>query len=93
MSLVRLNAKTRNELEQRVLAAALKQSFERGDSAGAQLAHQQLAMLLKIQKEEALAVQIEAAHAPVGAEAIAMSIAQLPELEILIRTGGAGRAD
>lgn len=47
MSLVRLNIKSRIELETRVLAAALKQSFERGDSDGASLAHKQLFSLLK----------------------------------------------
>jgi len=47
MSLVRLNIKSRIELETRVLAAALKQSFERGDTAGVSLAHKQLFLLLK----------------------------------------------
>jgi hypothetical protein len=82
MSLVRLNAKSRTELETRVLAAALKQSFEKGDSVGAQLAHQQLSALLKNQKEQALASQ--PLRAEFDSDAIeAMSIAQLPELEIL----------
>ena len=47
MSFVRLNIKSRIELETRVLAAALKLSFERGDSDGAGLAHKQLFYLLK----------------------------------------------
>lgn len=47
MSLVRLNIKSRIELETRVLAAALKQSYERGDAAGARSAHRQLSLLLK----------------------------------------------
>ncbi len=47
MSLVRLNIKSRIELETRVLAAALKQSFESGDTDGASLAHRQLFGLLK----------------------------------------------
>src|SRR5271170_7667085 len=47
MSLVRLNIKSRIELETRVLAAALKQSFESGDTDGAGLAHRQLFALLK----------------------------------------------
>ncbi len=47
MSLVRLNIKSRIELETRVLAAALRQSFERGDTLGASLAHRQLFTLLK----------------------------------------------
>ncbi|HEY9775193.1 MAG TPA: hypothetical protein V6C81_15620 [Planktothrix sp.] len=47
MSLVRLNIKSRIELETRVLAAALKQSFERQDAQGVSLAHRQLFLLLK----------------------------------------------
>lgn len=47
MSLVSLNIRSRIELETRVLAAALKQSFERGDTDGVSLAHRQLFMLLK----------------------------------------------
>src|SRR5437016_5294376 len=47
MSLVRLNIKSRIELETRVLAAALKQSLDRGDTQGASLAHKQLFHLLK----------------------------------------------
>ncbi|MBS2000578.1 MAG: hypothetical protein JST44_03670 [Cyanobacteria bacterium SZAS LIN-5] len=50
MSIVQLNIRTRIELETRVLAAALKQSFERGDSDGVSLAHRQLFLLLKDQK-------------------------------------------
>ncbi len=50
MSLVQLNIRTRIELETRVLAAALKQSFERGDADGVSLAHRQLFLLLKDQK-------------------------------------------
>ncbi|MBI4534410.1 MAG: hypothetical protein HY711_10745 [Candidatus Melainabacteria bacterium] len=37
----------RNELEARVLAAALRQSFELGDTSGALLAHRQLTELLR----------------------------------------------
>ncbi len=50
MSLVRINQKSRLELETRVLAAALKLSCDKGDSLGAQLAHQQLSFLLKNQE-------------------------------------------
>ncbi|MBS1955349.1 MAG: hypothetical protein JST89_14285 [Cyanobacteria bacterium SZAS-4] len=50
MSISPTNIKTRIELETRVLAAALKQSFERGDSDGVGLAHRQLYLLLKDQK-------------------------------------------
>ncbi len=50
MSIVQLNIRTRIELETRVLAAALKQSFERGDADGVSLAHRQLFLLLKDQK-------------------------------------------
>jgi hypothetical protein len=50
MSIVQLNIRTRIELETRVLAAALKQSFERGDADGVSLAHRQLFLLLKDKK-------------------------------------------
>ncbi|CAN5448758.1 hypothetical protein BH10CYA1_BH10CYA1_44830 [soil metagenome] len=50
MSTSPTNIKTRIELETRVLAAALKQSFERGDSDGVGLAHRQLFLLLQDQK-------------------------------------------
>lgn len=43
---------SRRDLEARVLAAALKQSFERGDMSGALLAHRQLTELLKQQSEQ-----------------------------------------
>src|SRR5579883_278803 len=42
--------KDRLELESRVLAAALKQSFERGDTYGVSLAHRQIFLLLKAQQ-------------------------------------------
>ena len=41
------NPKSRIELETRVLAAALKQSFELGDSEGVTLAHRQLVLVMK----------------------------------------------
>lgn len=43
----RADTKARLDLESRVLAAALKQSFERGDVEGVSLAHRQLFLLLK----------------------------------------------
>ena len=51
MSLAHLNQESRNELERRVLAAALKLSLLKGDKPGAKLAHQCLAGLLKIEKK------------------------------------------
>ncbi|MDX2106280.1 MAG: hypothetical protein SFY67_07750 [Candidatus Melainabacteria bacterium] len=39
--------KERKDLESRVLAAAFKQSFQRGDTEGANLAHKQIYLLLK----------------------------------------------
>ncbi|MBZ0187049.1 MAG: hypothetical protein K8F91_12450, partial [Candidatus Obscuribacterales bacterium] len=46
-----MGTKDRLELESRVLAAALKQSFERGDSVGVSLAHRQIFLLLKAAKK------------------------------------------
>jgi len=50
MSLAHLNQESRNELERRVLAAALKQSLLKGDKKGAKLAHECLTVLLKVKK-------------------------------------------
>lgn len=46
-----MGIKDRLELESRVLAAALKQSFERGDTAGVSLAHRQIFLLLRAAQE------------------------------------------
>lgn len=46
-----MGIKDRLELESRVLAAALKQSFERGDTTGVSLAHRQIFLLLRAAQE------------------------------------------
>ncbi len=66
MSISPTNIKTRIELETRVLAAALKQSFERGDSDGVGLAHRQLFLLLKDQKPGNGSSSVAADIAPTG---------------------------
>lgn len=47
--------KERKDLESRVLAAAFKQSFQRGDTEGANLAHKQIYLLLKAGENESAA--------------------------------------
>lgn len=66
MSISPTNIKTRIELETRVLAAALKQSFERGDSDGVGLAHRQLYLLLKDQKPGNGSSSVAAETRPTG---------------------------
>ncbi|MBP7862717.1 hypothetical protein KA183_13615 [bacterium] len=47
--------KERKDLESRVLAAAFKQSFQRGDTEGANLAHKQIYLLLKAGENDSAA--------------------------------------
>jgi hypothetical protein len=71
MSLAHLNEESRNELERRVLAAALKQSLLKGDKTGAKLAHECLTVLLKVEKNGETEVDVVAQDSEnVGAEAI-----------------------
>lgn len=83
-----MGIKDRLELESRVLAAALKQSFERGDTAGVSLAHRQIFLLLRAAQE----VKDESASsgaAPVlsvGRSAADRTNARLPAKGIKVKT-------
>lgn len=56
--------KERKDLESRVLAAAFKQSFQRGDTEGANLAHKQIYLLLKAGENDSAAEANAEAEAP-----------------------------
>lgn len=73
--------KERKDLESRVLAAAFKQSFQRGDTEGANLAHKQIYLLLKAgESESAAEANGESADAADAADAADNGSAQ--ELEV-----------
>lgn len=83
-----MGIKDRLELESRVLAAALKQSFERGDTAGVSLAHRQIFLLLRAAQEvkDDSASSGSAPVLSVGRSAADRTNARLPAKGIKVKT-------